>query len=304
MDERTTEILDSSSVFSRIPKRKRDSHKGDYGRAAIVAGSLEYTGAAYLATAACLRAGAGYTTLCVPKEILPYYILKAPEALLKSTNEGSRYAFNESFMQELLSYDSVAYGMGMGVSADVQKGAAYLLKNYTGKLILDADGLNSLATLEEKEREELFVDAKCDVLLTPHVKEFSRLAGVPVQEILQDTAKAAQAFAQKCGVSVLLKGARSVITDGARVAVNTAGCSGQAKGGSGDVLSGVIAGLCAMGGAAFDGGCAGAYIAGKAAEIACENTGEYSLTATDVIHALGKAFLFVAENAHEDRAEQ
>ena len=302
--ERTVEILDSCFVFSRIPKRKRDSHKGDYGRAAIVAGSLEYTGAAYLAAAACLRAGAGYTTLCVPNDILPYYILKAPEALLKSTNEGGRYAFNESFMQELLAYDSVAYGMGMGVSNDVQQGAIYLLRNYTGKLILDADGLNSLAMLDKAEMERIFQNRKCDVILTPHAKEFSRLSGVSLQEILQDSAQAAKNFAQKSGVSVLLKGARSVITDGARVAVNTAGCSGQAKGGSGDVLSGVIAGLCAMGATAFDGGCAGAFIAGKAAEIACAHTGEYSLTATDVIHSLGKAFLFVAENAHEHGAEQ
>ena len=299
-----TGIIDCNGVFARIPKRKRDSHKGDYGKAAIIAGSEEYTGAAYLAAAACLRAGAGYTTLCVPKNILPYYILKAPEILLKSTNEGGRYAFNEDFMRETLSYDSVAYGMGMGVSKEVQKGAVYLIRNYTGKLILDADALNSLALLGENGLTSVFERKKCDILLTPHAKEFSRLLGVETQTILQEREKYATAFAKKHGVCLLLKGAFTIITDGAKIAVNRAGCSGQAKGGSGDVLAGVIAGLCAQGAAAFNGAFAGAFLAGTAAEIACKETGEYSLTATDEINALGKAFLFVAENANEHGNEQ
>ena len=303
MDERKWEI-DSNKVFACIPKRKRDSHKGDYGRALIIAGSEQYTGAAYLAAAACLRAGAGYTTLCVPQSILPYYILKAPEILLKATNEGGRYAFNADFMQEICACESIAYGMGMGVSEEVQKGAVYLIENYTGRLIIDADGLNSLALLGESGLQRVFARKKCDILLTPHAKEFSRLIGAETQTILQNREGYLVAFAQKYGVSLLLKGAHTLLTDGAQIAVNTAGCSGQAKGGSGDVLAGVIAGLCAQGATAFDGGYIGAFLTGKASEIACKETGEYSLTATDEINALGRAFLFVAENAHEDRNEQ
>ena len=115
---------------------------------------------------------------------------------------------------------------------------------------------------------------------------------------------AAKEFAESYGVAVLLKNASSVITDGNRTAVNTTGCSGLAKGGSGDVLAGVIAGLCAQGVSAFDGGCLGAYLVGKAAELAAEGFGEYSLTASDVIGTLGKAFLLVAEHADEYGGEE
>ena len=114
-------VLNLKEVNRLLPKRKRDSHKGTYGKAAIVAGSLEYTGAAYLSAAACLRSGVGYTSLFLPEGILPYYILKAPEALLVPVCKGDRFVFEERF-EKLLSYDSIAYGMGMGVSEEVAIG--------------------------------------------------------------------------------------------------------------------------------------------------------------------------------------
>ena len=292
--------LTAAKVAAVLPKRKRNSHKGDYGKAAIVAGSLAYTGAAYLSAAACLRSGAGYTTLFVPSGILPYYILKSPEILLKSSNEGTVYAFNEEIMGQVCEYNAVAYGMGMGVSQEVADGAAYLLRCYLGKLILDADGLNSLAAYKKSELAHLLKNAKCDVVLTPHIKEFSRITGLSVEEILSADLQNAQAFANENSVTILLKNAATIVTDGAKTAVNFTGNSGQAKGGSGDVLSGVIAGLCVQGASGFDGACAGAFLCGKAAEIAVETIGEYSLTASDCIEKLGKAFLFVAEHTHND----
>ncbi len=292
--------INDEIAWELLPKRERNSHKGNYGRAAIVAGSVEYTGAAYLAAAACLRAGAGYTALFLPKEILPYYILKTPEILLRETNEGGRYAFNEGKMRGLLPYSSVAFGMGMGVSEEVFQGAKWLIENYEGKLILDADGLNSLAAYGK----DVFARKKCEVIITPHSKEFSRLSGLTVEEILADTAGAATGYAKKNGVTVLLKNAFSVVADGEKTMRNEAGNSGQAKGGSGDVLSGVIAGLCASGASIFDGGVLGAYLCGRATELAAKDVGEYSLTASDIVAYLGKAFLSVTENAHEDRNEE
>ena len=292
------------AVAAVLPKRSRASHKGSYGKAAIVAGCVEYTGAAYLSAAACLRSGAGYTVLFTPSEILPYYILKEPEVLLKSTNDGGRYAFNEEIMGQVCEYDAVAYGMGMGISADVADGAAYLLSHYQGKLVLDADSLNSLSVYKKTDLDGLLKNAKCDVILTPHAKEFSRISGLDLQRIIDDGAVCATAFARAHSVTLLLKGHYSVITDGTRCAMNTAGNSGQAKAGSGDVLSGVIVGLCAQGASAFDGGRAGAYLCGKAAEIAALEQGEYSLTATDCIEKLGQAFLFVTKNADENGGEQ
>jgi NAD(P)H-hydrate epimerase len=286
-----------------LPKRKRNAHKGTYGRAAIVAGSIDYTGAADLSAAACLRSGAGYTTLFTPKNILPFYILKSPEILLKSTNEGGMYAFKEEIMRDLLSYDSIAFGMGMGVSEEVYKGAAYLLTHYQGRLILDADGLNSLANFGSKNLENLFLNKKCDVILTPHVKEFSRLSGVSVESILNAPISSAQAFAKRYNCALLLKNAVSILTDGEGTAINATGNSGQAKGGSGDVLAGVLAGLCAVGLSAYESGVVGAYLVGKAAELAAMDVGEYSLTATDLISYLSKAFLFVTKHTDEDSDE-
>ncbi|MBQ9714161.1 MAG: NAD(P)H-hydrate dehydratase [Clostridia bacterium] len=286
-------LITRETAKALLPARRRNSHKGTYGKAAVVAGSIQYTGAAYLSVsaAACLRAGAGYTTLFLPSELLPYYILKNPEVLLKSTNDGGMYAFNQEKMQDLLVYDSIAYGMGMGCSQEVANGAAYLLAHYKGKLILDADALNSLARYKKETLQTCFLQKKCSVLLTPHVKEFSRLSGDSIEEILQRGISAPCAFARKHQISVLLKSSVSVLTDGECVRLNATGNSGLAKGGSGDVLSGVIAGLCAQGVSVFNGGCLGAYLVGRAAELAAREKGEYALTATDVIEHLGAAFL-------------
>ena len=247
---------------------------------------MEDTGAAYLSTAACLRSGAGYTTLYVPKNILPYYFLKAPEALLKPINDGDRVEFKEKSFQELLSYDSIAYGMGMGVSLDVALGAKFLIQNFTGKLILDADGLNSLAFYGKENVKDLFLQKKCDVLITPHGKEFSRISGKSVEDIRLNGKALAENFARECKISVLLKNAVSVITDGTETYLNDTGNSGQAKGGSGDVLSGVIAGLCAQGVSAFHAGVLGAYLTGKTAELIVSERGEYSMLASDIAENL------------------
>ena len=282
-------VLDQKTVSALLPKRKRNTNKGDYGKAAIVAGSEAYTGAAYLAAAACLRAGAGYTALFVPENIFPYYVLKIPEVLLKKLNN----------WEDLLVFDSIAYGMGMGISRQVADGAAWLIEQFSGKLILDADALNSLA--KYCNLGEAFARKKGDVLLTPHVKEFSRLSGNSVEEILANGFNAAKHFATRHGVTVLLKNAVSVIENGKKSCINERGTAGQAKGGTGDVLSGVIAGLCASGLSVFDGACAGAYAVGLAAELAGEKISEYSLTATDLISQLGASFLRITENASEER---
>ena len=126
--------------------------------------------------------------------------------------------------------------------------------------------------------------------MTPHVKEFSRLCGERPQEIIEKGIYAACGFAKKYNVAVLLKNAVSILTDGEKISLNATGTSGQAKGGSGDVLSGVIAGLCACGLSTFDGAKAAAFLVGRAAELATAETGEYALTASDVIGSLGKAF--------------
>jgi NAD(P)H-hydrate epimerase len=131
------------------------------------------------------------------------------------------------------------------------------------------------------------------VLLTPHVKEFSRLSGKAVEEILSDGIELSVDFAKSFQIALLLKNASTIITDGKRVAVNVSGNSGQAKGGSGDALAGLLAGLCASGVDVFDGGCLSSFVVGKAAEFAAQRTGERGLTTMDVISYLGASFLSI-----------
>ena len=217
--------------------------------------------------------------------------MQSPEILLKPLNGGDRYAFNVYNMLQLKEYDAVAYGMGMGISEDVARGAVWLLGNYQGKLILDADALNSLARYGKDGLINLFKTKKCDVLLTPHMKEFSGLTGLDIKEISNRGLAAPRVFANEIGAKVLLKNAVSIITDGKKHVINMAGCSGQAKAGCGDVLSGVIAGLCAMGLSTYEGAVVGAYLTGRAAKLASETMGEYSMTASDIIAYLGRSFL-------------
>ncbi len=294
-------LMDNELANTLLPKRKKNSHKGSYGRAAIVAGSESYTGAALLSARACLKSGAGYTALFLPKSILPYYYLRAPEILLCPSNEGGRYAFNEDAAASLLAYDSIAYGMGMGVSEEVYKGAVWLMENYEGKLLLDADAINSLAAYGDSEP---FARKKCSLVLTPHAKEFSRLTGLSTTEIFEGGVALVRKIAQEKDCALLLKGATSIIAEGERVILSNAGNSGQAKGGSGDVLSGIIAALLAQGCDSLSAAALGSYLAGVAAELAVKKTGEYSLTASDIIDTLGESFLFVTENADKERGDE
>ncbi len=292
MQKTEVKTNDRESVSALLPKRIRDSHKGTYGKCAVVGGSLAYTGAPYLSASACLRSGVGYVALFVPKGILPYYVLKAPEVLLRPLQGETEFVFDKKFLSELLPYDAVAYGMGMGATEDVLKGAKYLLKHYEGKLLLDADGLNALATLDEGELVSLFANKKCKVVLTPHLKEFERLSKKEIAESKKEGLPFLKAFAKKLGVTLLLKGATTTIVDETGEAVlNTTGCTALSKGGSGDVLSGLIAGLMASGVSATDGARLGAYLLGRSAELASETLGERSTTPTDVISYLGRAFL-------------
>lgn len=301
-----TTLLTDKTVSGLLPKRKRNSHKGTYGKAAIIAGSAAYTGAAYLSAAACLRGGAGYTYLYLPKALTSAFALKLPETLLVPLCEGESLSFAGANFLSVCKMQSIGYGMGMGTCEDVAAGAEYLIRNYTGKLVLDADGINSLAAYRAESLNEIFANKKCDVVLTPHVKEFSRISEKSVVEIMQDPVAASEEFAKKHGVTVLLKNAVSVITDGKQTCFNAEGNAGQAKGGSGDVLSGVITSLCACGLSVYDAARIGAYVTGRAAVLAAQKQGEYSLLASDVIAYLGRAFLSltVAENADTQRNEE
>ncbi len=269
------EVWEASDVKKFFPKRASNSHKGSYGAASILAGGA-YSGAAFLAAGACLKSGAGYTKLCASEQLFPYAVGKLPAVVLR------RFTAIDG---DLLASDCIAAGMGSGVSETLYANLAELLGVYTGTLVLDADALNTIAAYGT----EVLDQKLCKVILTPHPKEFARLVGKPVGEVLSNAVEEAKAFASLRGVTVILKNNRSVITDGTRVAINPTGSPALAKGGSGDVLSGLLAGTCARGVAPFDAACVASWLLGRAGEIASERIGEYAADPTDIIACLPEA---------------
>lgn len=285
--------------FSRLfPARKKNTNKGTFGKAVILAGSVSYSGAPFLSAAAALKCGCGYVQLAVPAEIFPHCIGKLPEAILTEfPSEGGRIRFDEEALQSLMQgANSVAIGMGCGVSRALYDALAFLLSEFRGTLVIDADALNSLS----EYGVDILREKSCRVILTPHPKEFSRLCGKPLDEVLKNGAASAKEFAAEYGVAVLLKGHTSVVTNGRFSIFNAEGTPALAKGGSGDVLSGIIASLAARGIGTMDSAACGAYLLGKAGNFAAEEAeNEYSVTASDVIAKLPRAVSFIARASSE-----
>lgn len=307
-------ILKSAEVKAMLPPRKAVSNKGTYGKAAILAGSMRYSGAAVLAAQGALCGGAGYVALCVPKRLKTALIGRLPEAILLDLCPGGEWKFRPKNLRNILQYNAIAAGMGMGNTKNTAKIIAFLLKNYEGKLLIDADGINALACFYGANGSaELFKAKKCAALITPHPLEFARLTGSDNTALSENDGERAieeaKKYAAENGVTVLLKGvsgAKTLIVSGENaengesgektekaenIALNATGNSGQAKGGSGDTLAGLIAAIAASGADLFSAACAGAYLAGKAAEIAVKQTSEYALTATKIAEYIGKAIL-------------
>ena len=261
------------ALFAR--KRSRDAWKGDFGRVLIIAGSKGMAGAAILCAKGALRAGAGLVTIFVPDELLPIVQCAVPEATCMVT----------PLSPEALSiFDAVAIGPGLGVTARAQEIVQYTLENYSGKIVLDADALNIIANLSVK--------LDTDTIITPHPGEAARLLGT-TSGVIQAKREASVAFlAEKYGCVTVLKGAGTLIavTDPAlEMFINTTGNPGMATGGSGDVLTGVIASFAAQGMPSLTAARAGVFIHGLAGDLAADFIGEHGLTANDIPDAVAKA---------------
>lgn len=238
-----------------FPKRLNNTHKGSYGKVKIIACSESYVGAGIISATSCVNAmgetalnvGAGLCVLCVPDEMLSSFWGRVLHCTLEKRSEMT------------LGDCVIAYGMGIGSD----NGLLPKILNQNMPVLIDADGIIELA-----ENLDILASKKCEVVLTPHPREMSRLTGKSVNEILENPIITAKSFAKEHGVVVLLKGCSTVVTDGDRVAIVTDGTPAMAKGGSGDALSGVIVGLIAKGNSTYDSACVGASIAGKAALLA------------------------------------
>ena len=279
--DRTYLLVEEADVSPLFRPRPDFSHKGTYGYTALIGGSKRYCGAIRLAALAnaAMRAGSGVVKLAVPDAV---YHEVAP-AVLEPTlfplpDDGEEIAFDERKTAELISnIRTAAFGMGIGTGDGAARTLDYLLSNFTGRLVVDADGLNLLSRMDRRKVR----DAACSLILTPHIKEFSRLSGLEMSEILSAPVAAAEAYAKETGAVLLLKGPATVVTDGETTYLTDAGCAGMATAGSGDVLSGVLAAVAAFAPDMLLGTAAAAYINGKAGELAQRRFGSVAMTSGD-----------------------
>ena len=284
-------LVEEADLRPLFPPRPHFSHKGSYGYLALIGGSLRYTGAMRLASqaAAAMRSGAGVVKAAFPASLYPVI---AP-ALLEATafplpdRDGS-LLFDPAALRELTDHTrAAAFGMGVGVSDAAAQCLSWLLAEYTGRLLIDADGLTMLSRMPEHEALLRQAGERgLRVILTPHLLEFSRLTGKPAAEIQADPIPLARDYAEKTGAILLLKGPTTLVTGGGQVWLIDAGCPGMATAGSGDVLSGVLAALAGWMEDPRMAAVAAAYINGKAGEAAQSATNPVSMIAGDTVQAI------------------
>ena len=265
----------------RLPRRERDSHKGDYGKLLIVAGSEGYTGAPVFAAQGALRSGAGLVYLGVPRDVYPMVATRCSSAMPFPLPDNP-----EQLVERARSCDVVLAGPGLGRSTRAQQLMFRLMEEVEGPLVLDADGLNALEGQAQRLRARTGL-----TVLTPHDGEFARLAGcsLPLKERVEQAAQ----LAQDTGCVVVLKGYETLTVDPqGRVWRNTTGNPGMAKGGSGDILAGMIASL--LGQKQLTGcvSCPGelvawaVYLHGAAGDAAAAQYGEYGMLPDDTLAAV------------------
>ena len=281
------QTVEADFAAAALPRRKIDGHKGDFGKVLVVGGAVGYTGAPYLTASAAVRSGCGLVYLGVPEVIWEIEASKCVSAMPFPLPSGQGGGLSRRALPDILSRleacDVLALGPGLGRDEEAASLARGLLRKAEKPVVLDADGINAL------EGHIDILDSRRDrvTILTPHDGEFARIGGDLSQG---DRLGAARAFAQAHGCFLVLKGHRTVTASPAGTAlVNTTGNSGLAKGGSGDVLTGLIASLLAQGAPAVMAAAGGVWLHGRAGDLAAERLTSYCMTPEDVIAALPEA---------------
>jgi len=281
--------LETVTQLPILPPRRADSNKGNYGRVLVVAGSRGMSGAAVLSASAALRGGAGLVYLAVPEGIQDRVATANPCYLTVALPQDDHGQIAGRALAELLpllqANDVAALGPGLGRSQELTTLVGSVLAQARVPVVLDADGLNAL----EHRSEELRHHAG-PVVITPHPGEFARLTGSRVADVQARRQELAAQFAAEHRVVVVLKGQGTVVTDGRRVHVNSTGNPGMATGGTGDVLTGLVAALLGQGLEPFAAAHLGVHVHGLAGDLARDERGEVSLIASDLLDFLPYAF--------------
>ncbi len=273
----------------RLPPRAPEGHKGDFGRVMIVAGSRGMSGAAILAGRSALRGGAGLVYLAVPDRIADVVASAEPAWLVRplpcdAHGRLSAHAGDE-LDASLQTMDVLAIGPGLGQSDELTRLVTRLYRDWTGPMVVDADALNALASSSGS-----VANHNGPRVLTPHPGEFSRLTGLPTRDIQSNRRQLAQEFADRHRLVLLLKGDRTVITDGSQVFLNETGNPGMATGGTGDVLTGLIAALIGQQLSCLEAARLGAWMHGRAGDLAAADHSLPGLISSDLPDYLGRVW--------------
>lgn len=284
-------LTQSDDASKLIPPRYCHSHKGTYGRVFVAAGSAGMTGAATLTSQAAYRVGAGLVTVGIPKSLNPILEAKLTEVMTLPLSEADAQTLALDAGSKILEFverteSILAIGPGLSQHPETVALVHNLIRECERPIVIDADALNALA-----KSTKLLSYLPPQTVLTPHPGEMARLIGGTVFEVEGDRIAIAQQFAREHDVTLVLKGAPTVVASGnGRVWINSTGNSGMATGGMGDVLTGVIAGFMAQQSSSLDAAILGVYLHGLAADIAAETIGVHGLMAGDVLDALPNAF--------------
>ncbi len=278
----------------KLRKREVDTHKNDYGRIFVLAGSLGMVGAALLTCEAALRAGAGYVKLGMPWQLAalansnPYTICVVSEGFPATEAQTLGIIGKSKILTALEGFEVAAIGPGLSTNSQTQELVCQILPELKSALVLDADGLNAVA----RHRD---VVAKIPrehglPVFTPHPGEFQRLTGAAEKISQRERESACKSYAREHQVVCVLKGHRTVVSDGARCYINQTGNPGMATAGTGDVLTGVISALRGQGYDSYEAAVLGVYLHGLAGDMAADDMGEWGLTAHDILNRLPRVF--------------
>ena len=270
-------VIDKKT-FPLIPKRESVSHKGTFGKVLALVGACGMAGAAVLSGSAVLKSGAGMLTLAVPEQIVPTIVHEFPSAMTLPLT------VDTDISQKAQGMDALLIGCGLGTEDMAKKNFEKLI-NCEKPTVIDADGLNILS-----ENIDLIKDK--NVILTPHIAEFSRLSGVSIENIKENPIAHLKEFCSRFNVCVVLKDAVTVICHkGKDIAICHAPNSGMATAGSGDVLAGIIASMLAQGLDTFSASCVGVYLHSSAGKLAKDALSEAGMTSSDILNFVPKAFM-------------
>lgn len=271
-----------------LPKRDKDSHKGNYGRVGIIAGSSNMIGAGYLSSMAALRSGSGLVYNIVPKSLQEIFSIKLIESIVIPVEDHNTGHF---IMDSLPSIEGamedknvLALGPGIGVDDERIEVVGNILLKYKGPIVLDADGINCLS-----KNPTLLKKRQGKTIITPHPGEMSKLLNIDIEKLQENRVKYSKEISKKYNIITVLKGANTVVTNGNDVYINSTGNPGMATAGSGDVLTGIISSFIGQGIEGYSAAILGVYIHGLAGDMAKAQIGEYGLIARDILECIPMA---------------